>query len=90
MKPAYINILLYFLEAIDEMHHMAFVEMDDGYEPCGNLNADISKETFKFAGIFIASSICMGRPAPFFFTLDISIYASWWCKCSGKFNKGYA
>ena len=30
---------------------MLFVEMGDGYETCGNLYTDISKETFKFAGI---------------------------------------
>ena len=69
MKPAFINILLYFVEAIDEMRHMLFVEMDDGYEPCGNLYADISKETFKFAGILLASLIWMGGPAPNFFHL---------------------
>ena len=62
-----------FLEAIDEMHHMLFIEMDDGYEPCRNFYVDISKETFKFSGIF-TSSICMGGSAPiffFFFALDI-------------------
>ena len=68
MKSANINILLYFLEAIDEMRHMFFVEMDDGYEPCWNLYADISKETFKFARILLASSICMGGLAPNFFS----------------------
>ena len=26
------------------MRHMLFVVMDDGYEPCGNLYADISKD----------------------------------------------
>ena len=62
-----------FLEAIDEMRHMLFIEMDDGYEPCGNFYVDISKETFKFSGILLASSICMGGSAPiiFFFALDI-------------------
>ena len=68
MKSANINILLYFLEAIDEMRHMFFVEMDDGYEPCWNLYGDISKETFQFARILLASSICMGGPAPIFFS----------------------
>ena len=45
--------------------------MDDGYETCGNLYADISKETFKFAGTLLVSSICMGGLHQFFFTLDI-------------------
>ena len=40
-----------FLEAIDEMRHMIFIEMDDGYEPCNNFYVDIPKETFKFSGI---------------------------------------
>ena len=47
---------------------MLFVEMDDGYEPCGNLYADISKETFKFAVILLASSVCMGGSVPNFFS----------------------
>ena len=50
------------------MRHMLFVEMDDGYEPCGNLYADISKETFKFAVILLASSVCMGGSVPNFFS----------------------
>ena len=60
-----------FLETIDEMRPMILIEMDDGYEPCGNFYADISKETFKFSGILLASSICMGGSAPiiFFFRL---------------------
>ena len=79
-----------FLEAIDEMRHMIFIEMDDGYEPCNNFYVDISKETFKFSGIWLAFSICMGSSAPtFFFALDIWIHASWQCKCPGKFTKGY-
>ena len=40
---------------------MLFVEMDV-YKPCGNLYADISKETFKVAGALLASSIWMGGP----------------------------
>ena len=50
------------------MRLMLFVEIDYVYEPCGNLYADISKETFKFAGILLASLICMGGPAPNFFS----------------------
>ena len=38
------------------MRLMLFVEIDYVYEPCGNLYADISKETFKFARILLASS----------------------------------
>ena len=68
LKSDNINILPYFLEAIDEMRHILFVEMDDGYEPCGNLYADISKGIFKFAGILLASLICMGGPASNFFS----------------------
>ena len=50
------------------MRHMLFVEMDNGYEPCRNLYADIPKETSKFARILLASSsICMGGPRPIFF-----------------------
>ena len=49
------------------MRHMFFVEIDGGYEPCGNLYTDISKETFKFAGVLLASSTCMGGPSSFFF-----------------------
>ena len=48
------------------MRLMLFVEIDYVYEPCGNLYADISKETFKFARILLASSTCMGGPAPIF------------------------
>ena len=49
------------------MRQMLFVEIDGGYEPCGNLYTDISKETFKFAGVLLASSTCMGGPSSFFF-----------------------
>ena len=50
------------------MRHMILIEMDDVYEPCGNFYADISKETFKFSGILLASSVCMGGSAPNFFS----------------------
>ena len=33
-------------------------------EPAGNLYHDISKGTWKYAGILIASSVCMNGPAP--------------------------
>ena len=49
------------------MRQMLFVEIDGGYEPCGNLYTDIFKETFKFAGVLLASSTCMGGPSSFFF-----------------------
>ena len=62
------NILLYLREAIDEMRHMLFAEMDDSYEPCVNLYADISKETFKFAGFSLASPMCIGGPVLIFFS----------------------
>ena len=45
--------------------------MDDGYETRGNLCTNISKETFKFAGIWLASSICVGGPTPIFFSPGI-------------------
>ena len=38
---------------------------DNGYmEAVGNLYHDISKGTWKYAGILIASSVCMNGPAP--------------------------
>ena len=38
---------------------------DNGYmEPPGNLYHDISKGTWKYAWILIASSVCMNGPAP--------------------------
>ena len=38
---------------------------DNGYmEPVGNFCHDVSKRTWKYAGILIASSVCMNGPAP--------------------------
>ena len=39
-------------------------------QPAGNLYHHISKETWKYAGILIASSMCMNGPAP-------NIFAPW-------------
>ena len=33
-------------------------------EPARNLYHDVSKGTWKYAGILIASSVCMNGPAP--------------------------
>ena len=47
---------------------------DNGYmEAVGNLYHDISKGTWKYAGILIASSVCMNGPTP-------NIFAPWVCK----------
>ena len=44
---------------------------DNGYmKPAGNLHHDISKGTWKYAGILIVSSVCMNGPAP-------NIFAPW-------------
>ena len=52
------------------MQQMLLVQ-DNGYmEPARNLHHDISKGTWKYAGILTASSVCMNGPAP-------NIFAPW-------------
>ena len=58
---------MFFLDAIEEMKRMLFVESEDGgVEPAANLYNDVSSGTWKLGGLLLASSICMNGPAPNF------------------------
>lgn len=48
------------------MKQMLFIEETNGFEPAPNLFSDLSKGNWKSAGILVASSICLGGPAPNF------------------------